>query len=48
LPRCQRISKSLQGEYAKTLRRMGDHGFTVDDTPRPPKAGTGAKGKPGA
>ena len=45
VPLNQRVSKSLQGEYAKNLRRMGDHGFTVDDTPRPPKGSTGAKGK---
>ena len=47
VPLNQRVSKSLQGEYAKNLRRMGDHGFTVDDTPRPPKADS-AKGKGGA
>ena len=47
VPLNQRVSKSLQGEYSKNLRRMGDHGFTVDDTPRPPKDG-GATGKGGA
>ncbi len=46
VPLNQRVNKSLQGEYAKNLRRMGDHGFTVDDTPRPPKGGSkgGSKG----
>lgn len=38
VPLNQRVSKSLQSEYSKNLRQMGDHGFTVDDTPRPPKA----------
>jgi len=37
-PLLSRVSKALQGEYgAANLRRMGEHGFTVDDTPRPPK-----------
>ncbi len=37
-PVVQRSSKSLQGEYGtKNLRRMGDHGFIVDDTPKAPK-----------
>lgn len=41
-PLLPRASKALQSEYgAQNLRRMGDHGFTVDDTPRPPKGGGG-------
>ena len=37
-PLVQRGSKALQSEYGEAnLRRMGDHGYTVDDTPRPPK-----------
>ena len=43
VPLNQRVGKSLQGEYAKNLRRMGEHGFTVDDTPRPPKGGNSGK-----
>jgi len=39
-PLLPRVSKTLQGEYGQqNLRRMGDHGYTVDDTPRPPKDG---------
>ena len=42
-PMLPRISKALQSEYGPAgLRQMGDHGFTVDDSPRPAKGG----GKP--
>ena len=35
----QRASKALQGNLGKTrLRDMGDYGFTVNDSPVPPKA----------
>ncbi|MBC7447291.1 MAG: hypothetical protein H7330_04475 [Hymenobacteraceae bacterium] len=45
----QRSSKSLQSEYGpKNLRRMGEHGFIVDDSPRPPKTSTSRKPKGGA
>lgn len=38
-PVMKRGSQALQSEYGPAnLRRMGDHGFTVDDSPRPPKA----------
>ncbi len=43
VPLNQRVSKSLQSEYANNLRRMGEHGFTVDDSPRPPKGGAARK-----
>ena len=37
-PLLPRVSKALQSEYGPTgLRRMGEHGFTVDDSPRPAK-----------
>ena len=39
LPLVQRGSKSLQGSLGTDqLRQMGDYGYTVDDSPRPPKA----------
>lgn len=48
VPLNQRISKSLQSEYGTTnLRRMGDHGFTADDSPRPPKPPKSAAGSKG-
>ena len=35
-PLLPRVSKALQSEYGPTnLRRMGEHGFTVDDSARP-------------
>ena len=37
-PILPRVSKALQGEYGTAnLRRLGDHGYTVDDTPKAPK-----------
>ena len=43
-PLLQRTSKALQSEYGpKNLRRMGDHGYVVDDSPRPPKPPTAPK-----
>ena len=39
LPLVQRGSKSLQGSLGKArLREMGPYGYTVNDTPLPPKA----------
>ncbi|MGI4865229.1 MAG: hypothetical protein ACRYFZ_15005 [Janthinobacterium lividum] len=39
LPLVQRGSKSLQVSLGTSqLRQMGDYGYTVDDSPRPPKA----------
>lgn len=39
LPLVQRGSKSLQGSLGTSqLRQMDDYGYTVDDSPRPPKA----------
>ena len=38
VPLNQRASKALQGNLGKTrLREMGDYGFTVNDSPQPPK-----------
>ena len=38
LPLVQRGSKTLQGNLGKAnLRRMGDYGYTVNDTPVAPK-----------
>ena len=38
VPLNQRTSKALQGNLGKSrLREMGDYGFTVNDSPRPPK-----------
>ena len=37
-PLLGRVSKALQSEYGATdVHRLGDHGFTVDTTPRAPK-----------
>jgi hypothetical protein len=45
-PLLPRVSKALQGEYGATgSRKLGDHGFVVDDSPKAPKA---AKPKPQA
>jgi hypothetical protein len=39
LPLIQRSAKVLRGVYGEqNLRQMGDHGYTVDDTPRAPNA----------
>ncbi|MBO2012438.1 hypothetical protein [Hymenobacter negativus] len=39
VPLNQRASKTLQGNLGKNrLREMGDYGFTVNDSPQPPKA----------
>lgn len=38
-PLLSRVSKALQSEYGPAgVHRLGEHGFTVDDAPRPPKA----------
>ena len=45
-PLLGRSSKALQSEYgAQNLRKMGDHGFTVDDSPRAPKTAASQKPK---
>ncbi|MBC7447001.1 MAG: hypothetical protein H7330_02975 [Hymenobacteraceae bacterium] len=44
-PLMPRASKALQSEYGPSeLRRMGDHGYTVNDTPRAPKVAKPPKG----
>lgn len=51
-PLLPRVSKALQGEYGPTnSRKLGGHGFVVDDTPKAakePKAPKAARQKPQA
>lgn len=48
-PLLPRVSKALQGEYGATgSRKLGGHGFVVDDSPKAAKAPKAAKQKPQA